>query len=129
MPDEIEEIATAIMDFKAQGVELIIVTGGMSVDPDDKTPGGIKATGAEIIIYGTPVLPGAMLMMAYIENTTIFGLPGCVMFSRTTAFDILLPRIFAKEKIERRSIVELGYGGQCLKCEVCIFPDCHFGKT
>ncbi len=126
--DETEEIQKAITALKSQGAELIIVTGGMSVDPDDKTPGGIKATGADIVTYGTPVLPGAMLMLAYLEGTPIFGLPGCVMFSHTTAFDILLPRIFAKETIKRRDIVALGYGGQCLKCEVCTFPDCHFGK-
>ncbi len=126
--DETHEIKTAVKDFKAQNAELIIVTGGMSVDPDDKTPGGIKATGADIVTYGTPVLPGAMLMLAYMENIPIFGLPGCVMFSHTTAFDVLLPRIFAKEKVKRRDIVELGYGGQCLKCEKCTFPDCHFGK-
>lgn len=126
--DEIHKIEKAVKDFKAQNAELIIVTGGMSVDPDDKTPGGIKATGADIVTYGTPVLPGAMLMLAYMENTPIFGLPGCVMFSHTTAFDVLLPRIFAKEKVQRRDIVELGYGGQCLKCVKCTFPDCHFGK-
>jgi len=110
------------------GAELIIVTGGMSVDPDDKTPGAIKATGADIIAYGTPVLPGAMLLVAYLDDIPVFGLPGCVMFSHTTAFDILLPRVFGGEKIVRRDITRLGYGGQCIKCEVCKFPECHFGK-
>lgn len=128
VPDETAEIQKAIESLKKRGVEMIIVTGGMSVDPDDKTPGGIKATDADIVTYGTPVLPGAMLMLAYLGDTPIFGLPGCVMFSHTTAFDILLPRIFANERIKRRDIIELGYGGQCLKCEVCTFPDCHFGK-
>jgi len=128
VPDETAEIQKAIESLKKRGAEMIIVTGGMSVDPDDKTPGGIKATGADIVTYGTPVLPGAMLMLAYLGDTPIFGLPGCVMFSHTTAFDILLPRIFANERIKRRDIIELGYGGQCLKCEVCTFPDCHFGK-
>ena len=121
-------IKETVEEAKALGAELIIVTGGMSVDPDDKTPGGIKATGAEIVTYGTPVLPGAMLLFAYLDGTPVFGLPGCVMFSHTTAFDILLPRVFAKEEIRRRDIIELGYGGQCLKCQVCTFPDCHFGK-
>jgi len=128
VPDELEIIKETVEKAKAMGAELIIVTGGMSVDPDDKTPGGIKATGAEIVTYGTPVLPGAMLLFAYLDGTPVFGLPGCVMFSHTTAFDILLPRVFAKEKIRRRDIIELGYGGQCLKCQVCTFPDCHFGK-
>ena len=129
VPDEVEVIKEAVEKAKIQGADLIIVTGGMSVDPDDKTPGGIKATGAEVITYGTPVLPGAMLLFAYLNGTPVFGLPGCVMFAHTTAFDILLPRVFAKEQIQRRDIIKLGYGGQCLKCQVCTFPDCHFGKS
>lgn len=129
VPDELDYIKETVLEAKGQGAELIIVTGGMSVDPDDKTPGAIKATGANIVTYGTPVLPGAMLMFAYIEGIPVFGLPGCVMFAHTTAFDILLPRVFAGEEIKRRDISQLGYGGQCLKCDVCTFPNCHFGKS
>lgn len=128
VPDELELIKGAVLECKDMGAELIIVTGGMSVDPDDKTPGAIKATGADIVSYGTPVLPGAMLLFGYLENVPVFGLPGCVMFSNTTAFDILLPKVFAGEKIVRRDITSMGYGGQCLKCNVCTFPNCHFGK-
>ncbi|AKL93964.1 molybdopterin biosynthesis protein MoeA [Clostridium aceticum] len=128
VPDELDRIKETVLRCKDKGAELIIVTGGMSVDPDDKTPGAIKAAGAEIISYGTPVLPGAMLLVGYIEGIPIFGLPGCVMFSHTTAFDILLPRVFAGERIVRRDITRMGYGGQCLKCQSCSFPDCHFGK-
>lgn len=128
VPDELEIIKETILECKNKGAELIIVTGGMSVDPDDKTPGAIKATGAEIISYGTPVLPGAMLLLAYLEDTPVFGLPGCVMFAHTTAFDVLLPRILAGEKILRRDITRMGYGGQCIKCEICRFPDCYFGR-
>lgn len=128
VPDELGRIKEAVLQCKDMGAELVIVTGGMSVDPDDKTPGAIKAAGAEIISYGTPVLPGAMLLVGYIEGIPIFGLPGCVMFSHTTAFDILLPKVFAGERIVRRDITRMGYGGQCLKCQSCSFPDCHFGK-
>ena len=128
VPDEIDIIKETILKYKEMGAELIIVTGGMSVDPDDKTPGAIKATGADLVTYGTPVLPGAMLMLAYLDGTPIFGLPGCVMFSARTAFDLLLPRVMAGETIVRRDVSKLGYGGQCLKCEVCTFPNCHFGK-
>ncbi|SHJ71774.1 molybdenum cofactor synthesis domain-containing protein [Anaerobranca californiensis DSM 14826] len=128
VPDELEYIKNAILDFKDKGAQLIIVTGGMSVDPDDKTPGAIKETGADIITYGTPVLPGSMLMMAYLDDVPVLGLPGCVMFSHTTVFDLLLPRIFAGEKINRKDILGFCYGGQCLKCSVCNFPNCHFGK-
>lgn len=126
--DDLEVIKNAILDAKKLGAEIIIVTGGMSVDPDDKTPGAIKATGADIVSYGTPVLPGAMLLFAYLEDVPVFGLPGCVMFAHTTAFDLLLPRVFAGEKIVRKDITRMGYGGQCLTCAVCTFPNCHFGK-
>lgn len=128
VPDELEAIKDEIFKAKDLGAELIIVTGGMSVDPDDKTPGAIKATGANIVSYGSPVLPGAMLLLAYLDDIPVFGLPGCVMFSATTAFDIVLPRVFAGETVTRRDITDLGYGGQCLNCQVCTFPDCHFGK-
>lgn len=126
--DDTESIKKAIFDAKSMGAEMIIVTGGMSVDPDDKTPGAIRDTGADIVTYGTPVLPGAMLMFAYLDDIPIFGLPGCVMFAKTTAFDLLLPRVFAGEKIFRQDITKMGYGGQCLSCEYCTFPNCQFGK-
>lgn len=128
VPDELDIIKDTIIKYKDLGAELIVVTGGMSVDPDDKTPGAIKATGASIVSYGAPVLPGAMLLFAYLEGIPLFGLPGCVMFSDTTVFDLLLPRVMAGEKIVRRDITRMGYGGQCLKCEICAFPNCHFGK-
>lgn len=127
--DELDIIKGSILKAKEMGAELIVVTGGMSVDPDDKTPGAIKATGTRIVSYGTPILPGAMLLFGYLDDVPVFGLPGCVMFSATTAFDLLLPRVMAGEEIVRRDITRLGYGGQCLKCPVCTFPDCHFGKN
>lgn len=128
VPDDLDIIKEEILKCKEMGAGLIIVTGGMSVDPDDKTPGAIKATGADIVSYGSPVLPGAMLLLAYLEGIPVFGLPGCVMFSATTAFDILLPRVMAGEIIVKRDITRMGYGGQCLSCEVCTFPNCSFGK-
>jgi molybdenum cofactor synthesis domain-containing protein len=128
VPDETEIIRQSVLQAKQAGATLIIVTGGMSVDPDDKTPGAIRQTGADIVAYGTPVLPGAMLLLAYLDGVPVFGLPGCVMFAHTTAFDLLLPRIVVGETITRRDISRLGHGGQCLKCDICLFPDCHFGK-
>ena len=128
VPDEPAMIKDEIIRSKNMGAELILVTGGMSVDPDDKTPGAIKATGADIVTYGTPVLPGAMLLVSYLDGIPVLGLPGCVMYAKTTSFDLVLPRIFAGEKITRKDIVKMGYGGQCLSCEVCKFPNCHLGK-
>lgn len=129
VPDDLNAIKTEILKAKELGAEMIIVTGGMSVDPDDKTPGAIKSTGADIVTYGTSVLPGAMLLFAYLEDIPVFGLPGCAMFAKTTSFDLILPRVLAGEKILRKDITKLGYGGQCLSCPVCTFPNCHFGKN
>lgn len=108
---------------------MIICTGGMSVDPDDKTPGAIKASGAEIVTYGAPTLPGAMLCLGYFEDgTPIVGLPGCVMYAKATVFDLILPRMTAGVRIERRDIIRMGHGGLCLGCGECHYPVCPFGK-
>lgn len=110
-PDESEAIVAEIRYFADLGVDLILVTGGMSVDPDDRTPGAIKMAGAEVVSYGTPMLPGSMLLMGYLGELPILGLPGCVMHDPFTSFDVLLPKICAGEKITRKDIVDMGYGG------------------
>ena len=121
--DEKEKITAAIRELKARGCELIIATGGMSVDPDDQTPGA-----AEVVTYGAPVLPGAMFCLAYFsDGTPVMGLPGCVMYAKTTIFDLVLPRIAAGVRISRKDITRLGNGGLCLGCEDCRWPDCGFG--
>ena len=102
----------------------------MSVDPDDKTPGAIKKSGAEIVTYGAPVLPGAMFLLGYFEDgTPVMGLPGCVMYAKSTIFDIMLPRIAAGMKVSKEDIWALGNGGLCLGCDPCRYPDCAFGKA
>ncbi|NOU66215.1 molybdopterin-binding protein [Paenibacillus sp. LMG 31461] len=113
--DDSEAIVGEIHALQALGVDLVLVTGGMSVDPDDRTPGAIKAAGARVVSYGTPMLPGSMLMIAYLGDLPIMGLPGCVMHDLYTSFDVLLPRICAGEEIVRSDITEMGYGGfyQC----------------
>lgn len=126
--DEKEKITEAILEMKAGGCELIIATGGMSVDPDDQTPGAIKDSGAQVVTYGAPVLPGAMFCLAYFpDGTPVMGLPGCVMYAKTTIFDLVLPRIAAGIRINRKDITRLGNGGLCLGCEECRWPDCGFG--
>lgn len=128
--DDMEKIRDAILELKENGCGLITVTGGMSVDPDDRTPGAIRATGANIISYGAPVLPGAMFCLAYFEDgTPVMGLPGCVMYAKSTIFDLLLPRIAAKVPVNRKQITALGHGGLCLGCEECRYPACSFGKA
>jgi molybdenum cofactor synthesis domain-containing protein len=111
-PDESDTIVSEIRYFmEEQRVDLILVTGGMSVDPDDRTPGAIKQAGARIVSYGTPMLPGSMLLVGYLGDVPIMGLPGCVMHDPYTSFDVLLPRICAGEIIVREDITEMGYGG------------------
>lgn len=127
--DEKEKITEAILQMKQRGCNLIVTTGGMSVDPDDQTPGAIKATGAEVISYGAPVLPGAMFCLAYFEDgTAVMGLPGCVMYAKTTIFDLILPRVAAGVPVTRKDLTRLGHGGLCLSCGECRYPACSFGK-
>ena len=127
--DDRAAITAAALDYKARGVDLILCTGGMSVDPDDRTPGAIRDTGAYIVSYGAPVLPGAMFLLGYFgDGTPILGLPGCVMYARATVFDLLLPRIAAGVRISRGELKALGHGGLCLGCPECHYPVCPFGK-
>lgn len=127
--DGVENVANSIQEMRAAGAEIIICTGGMSVDPDDNTPGGIKASGARIVTYGAPVLPGAMFLLGYYEDgTPVCGLPGCVMYAGATIFDLVLPRIAAGVEVTKRDIVTLGEGGLCLGCKPCHWPNCPFGK-
>jgi molybdenum cofactor synthesis domain-containing protein len=126
--DDIEMIQEKIREHLANGAEMILVTGGMSVDPDDVTPTAIKELGGELITYGSPVLPGAMFLLAYLDDVPIMGLPGCVMYSRTTVFDLVATRILTGERLSRLDIAKYGHGGLCLECPVCTYPQCHFGK-
>lgn len=122
-------ITDTILKMQNCGMDIIICTGGMSVDPDDRTPLAIKKTGAHIVTYGAPVLPGAMFLLAYGKGEVpIMGLPGCVMYAKRTIFDLVLPRVLAGETILASDFVSLGEGGLCLSCEVCTFPNCGFGK-
>lgn len=128
VPDDKEKIKEAIKEWLAKGAEMIFCTGGMSVDPDDMTPAAIKEIGCRLVTYGTPVLPGAMFLMAYCGEIPVMGLPGCVMHAKTTVFDIVLPKILAGEEITMEQIAGLGHGGLCMQCEICRYPVCHFGK-
>jgi len=118
----------AILAFIAEGAEMVVVTGGMSVDPDDQTPTAIRATGAEVVTYGSPTFPGVMFMIAELNGVPILGLPGCVMYYRASIFDLIVPRLLAGEQITREDIVAMGHGGFCATCDVCRYPICPFGK-
>jgi len=153
-PDDKGFIVDRLRELLNAGADLLITTGGMSVDPDDVTRFAIRELGAGDIVYGSAVLPGAMFLIAYLENAEcgmrnaelasdakhselrtqnsalvpILGIPACGMYARTTIFDLILPRVLAGERIGRKEMAALGHGGLCLKCEVCRYPVCPFGK-
>ena len=127
--DDEDMIADCIKQLIDEGMDIIGITGGMSVDPDDRTPSGIRKAGGSVVSYGAPVLPGAMFMLSYIGDVPVVGLPGCVMYSRTSIFDLIVPRLLAGEKITKQDINKLAVGGLCLNCETCTYPVCGFGKA
>jgi molybdenum cofactor synthesis domain-containing protein len=130
-PDDKAFIVDRLRELLKAGADLLITTGGMSVDPDDVTRFAIRELGAADITYGSAVLPGAMFLTAYLEGETpvpILGIPACGMYAKTTVLDVVLPRVLSGEKIGRRELAELGHGGLCMKCDVCRYPVCPFGK-
>lgn len=127
-PDDESFIEARLRELINAGADLLITTGGMSVDPDDVTRFAIRNFGVEDITYGSAVLPGAMFLVAYLGAIPILGIPACGMYAKTTIFDLVLPRVLAGEKIGRRELAELGHGGLCLKCGECRYPICSFGK-
>lgn len=133
--DDDKMVTSAIMELLEKGADLVLCTGGMSVDPDDRTPLAIRNTGSRIVSYGAPVLPGAMFLLSYYEKdrepghpAVIMGLPGCVMYAKRTIFDLILPRVMADDPVTAQELAALGQGGLCLNCPVCTFPNCGFGK-
>jgi len=128
-PDDVRAIEQAAGKFLAQDAELLIFTGGMSVDPDDLTPTAIRQTGAEVISQGVPIQPGNMLMLAYLEGTPLIGVPGAAMHYKTTSLDVILPKIFVGDKLGAGDLQAKGEGGLCQICETCTYPTCYFGKT
>ncbi|MBF0496574.1 MAG: molybdopterin-binding protein [Deltaproteobacteria bacterium] len=127
-PDDTQKIAAAIKELKESGADVIVVTGGMSVDPDDETRQGLLAAGVEILFYGTPILPGAMFLLGQLGRTIVMGLPACVFYHPNTVFDIFFPRVLAGDRITKEDMIRLGHGGLCRNCPTCVFPVCAFGK-
>lgn len=126
--DDPARIAEAIAAFAGRGADMVLVTGGLSVDPDDRTRLGVRKVGARQVFYGTPVLPGAMFLYALLGSVPVLGLPACVFYNHRTVFDLLLPRFMAGERPTRAQIWALGHGGLCRLCDECDFPRCSFGK-
>jgi molybdenum cofactor synthesis domain-containing protein len=126
--DEVARTVEAIGALIDEGAQMVVVTGGMSVDPDDCTPAAIRAAGGEVVTYGAPVFPGAMFMLAYIGEIPVLGLPGCVMYYRASIFDLIVPRLVAGDEILREEITAMGHGGYCSGCAECRYPICGFGS-
>lgn len=130
LDDNAQEITAAIQKMLSDGLDMVLCTGGMSVDPDDRTPLAIRNTGARVVSYGAPVLPGAMFLLGYYPGgMPVIGLPGCVMYAAATIFDLVLPRIAAGVRLEKQDFTVLGEGGLCLGCKPCHYPACPFGKA
>ena len=126
--DDVPMTVKAIHDLIDEGAEMVVATGGMSVDPDDRTPASIRAAGGKVVTYGSPTFPGSMFMLAYIGSVPVIGLPGCAMYNKATVFDLIVPRILAGEPVNRADITRLGHGGFCSACSECRYPNCGFGK-
>jgi molybdenum cofactor synthesis domain-containing protein len=128
VPDDVHQISGALLSLNNDSFDLILVTGGLSVDPDDITREAIRKAGTRIIFYGTPILPGAMFLYGMLGEKPVLGLPACVFHHNATLFDVIFPRILAGEVLNKREISLLGHGGFCQNCNPCHFPICPFGK-
>ncbi len=126
--DNLDMITSEAKKFLDQGADFLIFTGGMSVDPDDLTPTAIRTLGADIVTHGVPSQPGNMTLVAYLGETAILGVPGAAISLPTTIFDVLLPQIFAGDRITKADLIRLGDGGLCQLCKSCHFPNCTFGR-
>ena len=131
--DDPVDVEGAIREAVSCGCGMVVCTGGMSVAPDDNTPGAIRRAGARVVAYGSPVLPGAMLLVGYFDDVPgmpvpVVGVPGCAMYNKVTVLDLVLPRILAGIELTRRDLAAMGEGGLCLGCRPCTFPHCPFGR-
>lgn len=129
LPDDPGQIADTVRRFAAADTDMIITTGGMSVDPDDVTRHGIRQAGVDSFHYGAAVLPGAMFQLSYKGEMPIVGIPACGLYYQTTIFDLVLPRLLAGERLDDRDLARLAVGGLCLDCPVCRYPACPMGKA
>jgi formylmethanofuran dehydrogenase subunit E len=128
VPDDRQAIRRGVAELLEAGIDLLVTTAGLSVDPDDVTRQGLVEAGATDLRYGAPILPGAMTLLARIGPVQVMGVPACALFFKTTSFDLLLPRLLAGLSPNRRDLAKLGHGALCLECQTCTFPRCPFGK-
>lgn len=128
IPDDRRAIAHSVKRLLESGAELIVTTAGLSVDPDDVTRLGLLDAGLTDMLYGAPILPGAMTLLGRIGTARVIGVPACALFYKTTSLDLFLPSLLADVAITRQDLARMAEGGLCLNCKVCTFPKCPFGK-
>lgn len=126
--DDLDMIVSAAKKHLEHGADVLIFTGGMSVDPDDLTPSAVRALGADVVSHGVPAQPGNMTLVAYLGGTAILGVPGAAISLPTTIFDVLLPQIFTGDRLTKEDLIQLGDGGLCQLCKPCHWPNCTFGR-
>ena len=126
--DDLDMIVDAARAYLQKGADFLIFTGGMSVDPDDLTPTAIRKLGADIITHGVPSQPGNMTLVAYLNEIPVLGVPGAAISLPTTIFDVLLPQIFAGDRLTKDELINLANGGLCQMCKACHWPNCSFGR-
>ncbi|MBO4331528.1 MAG: molybdopterin-binding protein, partial [Oscillospiraceae bacterium] len=126
--DDTDMITGEAKKMLERGAGLLVFSGGMSVDPDDVTPGAVRALGADVVSHGVPSQPGNMTLLAYLGDAALIGVPGAAVVMPTTVFDVLLPQVFTGEKLTKEDLIRLGDGGLCRLCSVCRWPDCTFGR-
>lgn len=127
VPDDRKAISDGVRELLRAGTDLLVTTAGLSVDPDDVTRQGLSDASATDMLYGAPVLPGAMTLLARIGTVQVMGVPACALYFKTTSFDLLFPRLLAGLEISRRDLAKLGHGSFCLECKACTYPKCPFG--
>lgn len=127
-PDDVGVITRTIRSHLTRGCNLLLLSGGMSVDPDDVTRKGIRLAGASEVHYGAAALPGAMFLVAYLGDVPLLGVPACGLHHQITVLDLIFPRILAGERIGKKELAFLGHGGLCRDCPECSYPHCPFGK-
>ena len=128
VPDDRRAICNGVQELLAAGADLLVTTAGLSVDPDDVTRQGLADAGATDLLYGAPILPGAMTLLARINAVRVIGVPACALYFKRTSFDLILPRLLAGLELRRRDLARLGHGALCLECQTCSFPKCPFGQ-
>jgi molybdenum cofactor synthesis domain-containing protein len=123
LPDDREQIRRAV-EQACDECEIVFVTGGTSVDPDDQTVAALVDAGVEHAMKGNPIQPGNNFTIGYRGEVAICAIPAAALYFKATALNVFLPRLLAGERIPKEDLIRAGHGGLCHFCKVCRFPIC-----